>query len=181
MSPFDDGVGSQNGSTQMIETFHELSAGERLRNEGRGREAVQLFRENSKRVRRVDDRLAFPARQGLRNLAMFPERDCQDDGVGHKCILQRPGDDGRSNRPCLRRQRLRRPATRDSHVDVFTGERMGERLAYLAESDNCISHTISPFRIDTLSRRFNSAGDDLHLPYQTWAMPPSTARSIPVM
>jgi hypothetical protein len=28
---------------------------------------------------------------------------------------------------------------------------VGEGLAYLAESDNCISHTISPFRIDTLS------------------------------
>ena len=36
--------------------------------------------------------------------------------------------------PSLRRQRLRRPATRDSHVDVFTGERVGEGLTYLSES-----------------------------------------------
>jgi transposase len=76
---------------------------------------------------------------------------------------------------------LWRPATRDSHVDVFTGERVGEGLAYLAECDNRISHTISPFRIDTLSPALNRAGEDLHLPYQTWAMPPSTGRSIPVM
>jgi hypothetical protein len=181
MAPFDDWVGSQNGCNQVIETFHELSVGKRLRDVGGGQEAAQLFRENSKRVRRVDDRLAFPARQGLRNLAMFPEWDRQDDGVGLERLLQRLGSDGWSDRLSLRRQRLRWPATRDSHVDVFTGERVGEGLAYLTESDNCISHTISPFRIDTLSPALNSAGYDLHLPYQTWAMPPSTARSIPVM
>jgi hypothetical protein len=70
----DDRIASQGGRNQVIESFHELGAGERLRDEGGGREAVQLFRENSKRVRRVDDCLAFPARQGLRNLAMFLER-----------------------------------------------------------------------------------------------------------
>src|SRR5450759_1740315 len=75
MAPLDDRIGGQGGRNQVIKTFHELSAVERLRNEGGGRETVQLLRENSKRVRRVDNRLAFPARQGLRNLAMFPERD----------------------------------------------------------------------------------------------------------
>ncbi len=84
--PFDDRIGSQIGRTQVIETLHELSAGERLRDEGGGLEAAQLFRGNSKRVRRVDDRLAFPARQGLRNLAVLPERDRQDDCVGIECI-----------------------------------------------------------------------------------------------
>src|ERR1700686_4813244 len=53
---------SAGGRNQVIETFHELSACERLRDEGGGQEAAQLFTENSKRVRRVDDRLAFPAR-----------------------------------------------------------------------------------------------------------------------
>src|SRR6202158_4256598 len=57
MAPFDDWVGSQNGCNQVIETFHELSAGERLRDEGGGQEAAQLFRENSKRARPVDHRL----------------------------------------------------------------------------------------------------------------------------
>ena len=110
----------------MIETFHELGAGERLRNEGGGRETVQLFRGNFKRVRRIDDCLAFPARQGLRNLAMLPERDRQYDCVGLECIPQRLGDDRGSNRPSLRRQRLGRPAARDGHVDVFTGEGVGK-------------------------------------------------------
>src|SRR3984957_15058820 len=169
MAPFDDWVGSQNGCNQVIETFHELSAGEGLRDVGGRKEAAQLFRKNSKRVRRVDDRLAIPARQGLRNLAMFPERDRQDDGVGLKCILQRPGDDRRSNRPSLRRQRLRRPATRDSHVDVFTGERLGEGLAYLAESDNRIAHSASPIHVDI----------DLNRRLQMAEKPPSTFNSTP--
>jgi hypothetical protein len=110
MAPLDDRIGRQGGRNQVIKTFHELSAGEGLRSEGGGRETAQLFRENSKRVRRVDDRLAFPIRQGLRNLAMFPERDRQDDCVGLECIPQRLGDDRGSNRPSLRRQRLGRPA-----------------------------------------------------------------------
>src|SRR5882757_7851505 len=55
----DDRIGSQGGRNEMIESFHELGAGERLRDEGGGRETVQLFKGNSKRVRRVDDRLAF--------------------------------------------------------------------------------------------------------------------------
>jgi predicted transglutaminase-like cysteine proteinase len=41
-------IGSQGGRNQVIESLHELGAGERLRDEGGGREAVQLFKENSK-------------------------------------------------------------------------------------------------------------------------------------
>jgi len=41
-------------------------------------------------------------------------------------------------------QRLGRPAARDGHVDVFTGEGVGEGLAYLAESHNCIFHNVFP-------------------------------------
>src|SRR6202171_3915998 len=148
MAPLDDWIGRQGGRTQVIKTFHELSAGEGLRGEGGGRETAQLFRENSKRVRRVDDRLAFPIRQGLCNLAMFPERDRQDDCVGLECIPQRLGDDRGSNRPSLRCQRLGGPATRNGHVDVFTGEGVGGGLTYLSESYNCVAHNVSPIRID---------------------------------
>ena len=54
------------------------------------------------------------------------------------CIPQRLGDDRGSNRPSLRRQRLGRPAARDGHVDVSTGEGVGEGLVYLTESYNRI-------------------------------------------
>lgn len=42
----DDRVGSQGGRDQVIEAFHELSASERLRNEGGGWEAVQFLHGN---------------------------------------------------------------------------------------------------------------------------------------
>ena len=48
VAALDDRIGSQGGRNQVIESFHELGAGERLRDEGGGREAVQLFKENSK-------------------------------------------------------------------------------------------------------------------------------------
>ena len=35
-------------------------------------------------------------------------------------------------------------AAREGHVDVFTGEGVGEGLAYLTESYNCIAHNIFP-------------------------------------
>src|ERR1700689_2128087 len=89
VAALDDRIGSQGGCNQVIETFHELGAGEYLRNEGGGRETVQLLRWDWKRVHRVDDRLAFPTRQGLRDLAVLPERDRQDDCVGIECILPR--------------------------------------------------------------------------------------------
>jgi hypothetical protein len=43
MTAFDNRIGSQGGRNQVIEPFDELGAGERLRDEGGGREAVQLF------------------------------------------------------------------------------------------------------------------------------------------
>src|SRR3984957_17758615 len=144
MAPLDDRIGRQGGRNQVIKAFYELSASERLRDERGGREAVQFLRWDWKRVHRVNDRLAFPARQGLRNLAMFPERYRQDDCVSLECIAQRLGDDCGSNRSSLRYQLLRGPATRDSHVDVFTGEGVGEGLTYLSESYDCVAHNFSP-------------------------------------
>src|ERR1700687_439845 len=143
VAALDDRGGSQGGRNQVIKTLHQLGAGERLRNECGGRETIQFLRWDWKRVHRVDDRLAFPARQGLRNLAMFPERDRQDDCVGLECIFQRLGDNRGANRPSLRRQHFSRPAARDGHVDVFTGEGLGEGLAHLAESYNCVAHNFS--------------------------------------
>src|ERR1700678_4334595 len=51
MAALDDRVGSQCGRNQVIKTLHQLGAGERLRDECRGRETVQFLKENSKRVR----------------------------------------------------------------------------------------------------------------------------------
>src|SRR5258708_2291099 len=45
VAALDDRIGSQGGRNQVIETFHELGAGERLRDDGGGRETAQLFRE----------------------------------------------------------------------------------------------------------------------------------------
>src|SRR6202451_1367703 len=152
MAALDDRIGRQGGRNQVIKTLHQLGAGERLRNKCGGRETVQFLRWDWKRVHRVDDRLAFPTRQGLRNLAMLPGRDRQDDCVSLECIPQPPGDDRGSNRPSLRSQGLGGPATRNGHVDVFTGEGVGEGLTYLSESYNCVAHNVSPILVDIDSK-----------------------------
>src|SRR3546814_17847275 len=86
---------------------------------------------------------------------MLPERDRQDDRVGLECIAQRPGDDVTSDRASLRRQCLGRAAARDGHLDVLAGESLGESLANLAETYNCVTHDTSPICVDIepLSRR----------------------------
>jgi hypothetical protein len=43
VAALDDRIGSQGGRNQVIETFHEFGAGERLRDEGGGRGTVQFF------------------------------------------------------------------------------------------------------------------------------------------
>jgi hypothetical protein len=68
------------------------------------------------------------------------------------------GDDRGSNRPSLWRQRLGRAAARDGHVDVFTGEGVGEGLADLTESYDRIAHNGSPIRVDIGSPAFKGAG-----------------------
>ncbi len=170
----DERIGRQGGSRQMIKTFHQLGACDRLRDDDGGRESAQLFKGNSIRVRRVDDRLAFPTRQGLRNLAVLPERDRQDDCVGLECIPQRLGDDRGSNRQSLRRQRLGWAAARDGHVDVFTGKRFGKSLDDLAESDNCVAHILF---LGLPSNGVTAVG----VAHQSCARPPSTATSLAVM
>src|SRR3546814_17885895 len=81
-------IGSQSGCNQVIEPLDELGAGERLRDKGGGRETIQLFRRDTKHVRRVDDCLDVPIRQNLGNLTVLPERDCQDDRVDRKGGVQ---------------------------------------------------------------------------------------------
>src|SRR6185437_4216615 len=77
----------------------------------------------------------------LRNLAMLSERYRQDDRVGLEGFPKRPGDDRGPYRPGVRRQGLRRPAAGHRHFDAFTGEGVGQSLAYRAESYDCISHS----------------------------------------
>src|SRR5579863_3628848 len=106
--------------------------------------------------------------QACRKLTMFPERDRQDDCVGLECIPQRLGHHRGSNRPSLQCQRLGRPAARDGHVDVFTGEGVGEGLAYLTESYNRIAHNTYPINVDMIPPTFQMA-----------EKPPSTFNSTP--
>jgi hypothetical protein len=42
----------------------------------------------------------------LRDFAMFPKRNRQEDRVGRDCILQRHGDNGGADRLCLLHQHL---------------------------------------------------------------------------
>ena len=47
MTTVDDQIGRQRRRNQMIEPFHDLRAGDGLREEGGGRETIQVFRRNS--------------------------------------------------------------------------------------------------------------------------------------
>src|ERR1700722_4621920 len=58
VAAFYDWICCERARTQVIEAFHELGTVERLRDEGGGREAIEIFGSHAKGVRRVDDRLA---------------------------------------------------------------------------------------------------------------------------
>ena len=87
-------------------------------------------------------------------------------------------------RPSLRRQLLRQPATRDSHVDVFSGKGAGQSLAYLSESDNRIAHSASPIHVDIPTHRIPVSRLAIMRPprsrrLQMAEKPPSTFNSTP--
>src|ERR1700730_14198782 len=102
---------------------------------------------------------------------MFIERDRQDDCVGLECIPQRLGDDSGSNRPGLRCQRLRRAAAPAGHLRGFAarGDDLSFRILQL-HSSKYFSDLVLELKFEKRPRRG-----------QTCAMPPSTARSTPVM
>ena len=77
-------------------------------------------------------------------------------------------------------KRLGRPATRDCYVDVFTGEGVGEGLAYLAESYNCVAHIFS-FGLPNPTALRIIEWSGVGLVGQICARPPSTASSLAVM
>jgi hypothetical protein len=89
----------------------------------------------------VDHNLASPVRS-LGELILQPERDGQDDNLGFERVLQRARGHRRSDRLGLRRDRLGRPPARHGHLNVFTGERPGKRLADGAKTYNRRAHEI---------------------------------------
>lgn len=55
-------------------------------------------------------------------------------------------------------QHLGRPPACDAHLDVLTRKGVGEGLAYLAESYNCVTHILLRFRFEIDSLPFNGVG-----------------------
>ena len=88
VAAFYDWICRERARTQVIEAFHELGTVERFRDEGGGREAIEIFGRHAKGVRRVDDRLARPTRQDFCNFGMLFEQNRQDDDVGLERLLQ---------------------------------------------------------------------------------------------
>ena len=84
----------------------------------------------------------FPAKSGIWISEILNRTKGEVFGASYRVTV--PAKLAGSNRPSLRCQRLGRPAARDGHVDVFTGEGVGQGLAYLTESYNCIAHNVSP-------------------------------------
>jgi len=84
----------------MVKALYEPGAGERF-GDNRGRRlTVQFLNGNTESIGRVDDRLALPVRDQLRDFAMFPERNGQEDDVGRDGVLQRLRDNGGADRFC---------------------------------------------------------------------------------
>src|ERR1700733_12708633 len=78
---------------------------------------------------------------------MFYKWNRQKDRVRLERFLQRLGNNLRPNRTSLRFQLRRRAVACDRHVHVLTRKRVGQRLADLAESNNCAAHAVSPILV----------------------------------
>ncbi len=180
MAALDDRIGGQCGRTQVIKTLHQPGAvNDFATNAEDGRPSSSSGGTGNEFIASMTV-LPFQLGRAFAILAMFPERDRQDDCVGLECVPQRFGDDLRSNRPSLRCQGLGRAGDSRRDFNVLTGKGVGECLA--------LSCRILQLRSSSVLLWFTEPyGAPSHRVECRWAsgldlrQPPSTASSLAVM
>src|SRR3984957_13474917 len=170
----------KDGSDQMVEALNQPCTGEGLR-DGLGRRlSPQLLRGHAVGIGHIDDGLALPGRQRLRDIPVRLETDCQKDDVRLDRFRQLFGNDRGSNRGCGGCKAFRVARGRHGHFDALAGKRLGQGLANIAEADNCVAHIFS-FGLPRPRAPNIEWSDRPGIARQICARPPSTATSLAVM
>src|SRR5476651_268117 len=166
----------------MIEALDQFCTREGLRNELGRRLSPQFLRGHAVGIGHVDDSLPLPGGQRLRNILMRLETDSQKDNVRLDRFRQFFGNDRWSNRGRCRSEAFRVASCGNGYFDALAGKRLGEALADIAKTDNCVAHIYFPWGLPRPPRAPNDRTErPVGVVRQSCARPPSTATSLAVM
>src|SRR5580692_10726748 len=95
-------------------------------------------------IRNVDNDLAAPLLELLRNILVGREWDSEEDDLGLMSVLDGLGKDAGTEFFLQRHKRLRSTGVCDSDFDIFVCEGARERGTNLAGTNNGVLHKESP-------------------------------------
>src|SRR5579871_797501 len=129
---------------QVVEALDQPGPGKSLFDDHRRRLPAKLLGRRIG-VHHVDDGLPRPVRKRLRDHRMRLETGSEEDHIRLDGARQRRGTDLGADRGRLGGKALRVSRGGDGHRDALSGERLGQRLADAAETDDCVAHVYFPW------------------------------------
>jgi len=129
LTPLQRRICSKLCDREVIEGLHEARTGKRLGHEFRREATSQLFRSNAKGIHHIDDDLAVPLLELLRNVLVRREWDGEEDDLGSVGVLNRLGNDAGAELFCQECERLGSAGVCDSGFDFLARENACERSA----------------------------------------------------
>src|ERR1700722_15944554 len=134
----------KDGSDQMVEALDQSCASESLRDDLGRRLSPQFLGGHTVGIGHIDESLALPTGQCLRDIRVRLETDSQKDDVRLGRLRESFGNDRGSDRGRSGCKALRVARGGNGYFNALSGKRLGQRLADLAESYDCIAHNASP-------------------------------------
>src|ERR1039458_4912550 len=133
----------KDGSDQMVEALNQSCTSEGLRDDLGRRLTSQFLRGHAVGIGHIDDGLALPSGQRLRDIPVRLETDGQKDDVRLDGFRQFFGNDLGSDRGRSGCKAFRVARGCNGYFDALAGKRLSKSLADLAEADNCVAHIFS--------------------------------------
>ena len=130
--PFPGPIGSKLRRRQMIERLYEARPDKCFGHDFRRETTSQVFRRNIKCIRDVDNDLAFPGFELLRNILVRRKWDSEEDHPSLMSVLNGLGNDARTEFFCQGRKRLRSAAVCNCDMDFLVREQPGQCGADIA-------------------------------------------------
>src|ERR1700682_4019934 len=171
----------KDGSDQMVEALNQSSTSEGLRDDLGRRLSPQFLRGHAVGIGHIDDGLALPGRQRLRDIRVRLEMDSQKDDVRLDRFREFFGNDRGSYCGRIGCKAFRVARGCNGYFDAVAGKRLGQGLADIAEADNCVAHIFSLGLPRPTALRIIEWSAWPGAARQSCARPPSTATSLAVM
>src|SRR5476649_362281 len=133
----------KDGSAQMVEAPNQSCTREGLRDDLRRRLTSQFLGGHAVGIGHIDDGLALPVRQRLRDIRVRLEADSQKDDVRLDRFRQFFGNDRGADRGRSGCKAFRVARGCNGYFDAVAGKRLGQGPANIAEADNCVAHMFS--------------------------------------